>query len=141
MNGNRWHYSVANQCCVEPPPKIQLRTVYRIENFVYRTLNFVPPEHKSLNEKKNFIQKTRSLKLFFAIAKLHKFYKKFGNLLKNSSNRRKLSKYYYYLDETEFQTLQYSELFYLYTHISSCTTYYHQVFSKQFTRSVFVTFL
>ena len=118
MNGNRWHYSVANQCCVEQP-KIQLRTVYPIQNFVFRTLNFVPPEPKSLNEKK--IQpKNQMFIVFFAIAILHKFYKKFGNLLKNSSNRRKLSKYYYYLDETEFQTLQYSELFYLYTYISSC---------------------
>ena len=78
-------------------------------NSGYRTLNFVPPEPKRIAAKspndKNFSQKPEVYRDFFAIAKIHKFNKKFGNLLKNSSNRRKLSKYYYCLAETEFRTL------------------------------------
>ena len=96
MNGNRWHYSVANQCCVESP-KIQLRTVYRIQNFVYQTL----------------------------------------------------SKYYYYLAETEFRTLQYSEPFNFINRNKTSYTKYKQlhyilssgVFKTIYKVSLFVTFL
>ena len=145
MNGNRWHYSVANQCCVEPPPKIQLRTVYRIENFVYRTLNFVPPEPKSLNEKKTLSKKTRS---FFCNCQTSQILQKVRKPPEKFFKQKEIVEILL-LAETEFRRLQYSEPFNFINRNKTSYTKYKQlhyilssgVFKTIYKVSLFVTFL